>query len=321
MSTLKLRQISLYNRLLPGRDTVTLGQKVRFTFLFSVLMVLLIAQQQQLVQIPGSGRVASAVPDALHGSWFACVTWLILLLVGRRTRPGAAIALTALLGVVVAIGTELLQKLSGGDAEVGDVFFDMVGMGAALCVWSARERLVAPRVGIPMAAVLVLGSLWPVIPPILIDRYRDRIAPELVRFDSAYTQDLISSNSVAQIVSAPDGWTIVGPVLKVTLADHTWPGVHLDDPISDWRRYAELEVDVFVDGSAPMPITISVRLDQAPVDQVYRAFDCAPGPCHLRLPFTDLFDRSVARVNTVVIYSRRAQAGRVFYLGRVGLRE
>ena len=31
-------------------------------------------------------------------------------------------------------------------------------------------------------------------------------------------------------------------------------------------------------------------------------------------------DRDVARVNAVVIYSRRAHAGRVLYLGRVGLR-
>ena len=76
-----------------------------------------------------------------------------------------------------------------------------------------------------------------------------------MRFDSAYTRDLISSNSVAEIVSAPDGWTMTGRVLKVTLADETWPGVYLDDPISDWRRYTELDVDVFVDGSTPMPIT------------------------------------------------------------------
>ena len=160
-----------------SRDTVTLGQNVRFTFLFSALIVLLIAQQQQLVQTPGSGRVATAVADALHGSWFACVTWLMLILVGRWTRPGAAIALMALVGVVIAVGTELLQKLFGGDAEAGDVFFDMVGMGAALCVWSVHRRLLAPRVGIPLAVLLLLGSLWPVVPPILIDRYRDRSSP------------------------------------------------------------------------------------------------------------------------------------------------
>jgi len=283
------------------------------------LILLLIGQQQQLIDMPASGRVATALPDGLHGSWFASVTWAVLMLVGRRVRPRAAIALTVLIGFALAVGTELMQKLTGGDVEVGDVFFDMVGMSAALCVWSARKKLIARRVGVGLATALLLGSLWPVVPPILIDRYRDAIAPELVRFDSPHAWDLIRSSSVAQIVSAPDGWTIVGPVLKVTLAGETYPGVVLDHPIADWRRYAKLDVDVYVDGSTSMPIAISVRLDKAPVDHVYRSFECAPGPCRLQLPLGELFDRDVARVNAVVIYSGRAQAGRVFYLGRVVL--
>jgi len=283
------------------------------------LILLLIAQQQQLIDIPASGRVASALADALHGSWFASVTWVVLMLVGRRVRPRAAIALTVVIGVALAVGTEWVETLTDGDAEVGDVFFDMVGMSAALCVWSAHKKLMARRAGAGIATALLLGSLWPVVPPILIDRYRDSIAPELVRFDSPHAWDLISSSSVAQIVPAPDGWTIVGPVLKVTLAAETYPGVLLDDPIADWRRYAELDVDVYVGGATSMPITISVRLDKAPVDHVYRTFDCGPGPCRLQLPLAGLFDRDVARVNAVVIYSSRAQAGRVFYLGRVAL--
>ena len=91
-------------------------------------------------------------------------------------------------------------------------------------------------------------------------------------------------------------------------------------PIGDWRGYSQLDLDLFVDSSAPMPIAISVRLDNAPVRHVFREFECAPGPCHLTLPLTDLFDRDVARVNEVVIYSLRVAAGRSFYLGRVALR-
>lgn len=283
------------------------------------LILLLIGQQQQLIEVPASGRVASALPNALHGPWFACVTWLVLMLVGRRVRPRAAIALTVLIGLALAVGTELTQKLTGGDVEAGDVFWDMIGMSAALCAWSGRQELMARRLGTGIATALLLGSLWPVAPSILIDRYRDSIAPELVRFDSPRAWDLIGSSSAAQIVSAPDGWAIVGPVLKVTLASETYPGLVLEDPIADWRRYAALDVDVYVDGSVPMPITISVRLDKAPVDHVYRTFECAPGPCRIQLRLAGLFDRDIARVNAVVIYSSRAQAGRVFYLGRVAL--
>jgi hypothetical protein len=286
------------------------------------LLVLLIAQQQQLIAIPGSGRLAVAAPDAIHGAWFACVTWIVLSIVGSRVRQRrATIAITVLIGFVLAAGTELLQALTGGDAEAGDVFFDMLGMTAAICAWSARKKLVSKRVGFGIASLLLLGSLWPVVPPILLDRYRDSIEPDLVRFDSPRAGELIGSSSAAQIDAAPEGWSISGRVLRVTLAAEQWPGVYLNDPTPDWRRYSTLDVELFVDGRSPMPITISVRLDHAPVDHVYRRFTCAPGPCRLQLPFADLFDRAVARVNAVVIFSERDQAGRMFYLGRVALRE
>ena len=286
-----------------------------------VLLVLLIAQQQQLITIQGSGRVASAWPDAIHGAWFACVTWIVLSLVGSRYRRSVTLLSTVAIGVAIAVGTELLQAVTGGDAEVGDVCFDMIGMTAAICAWCGHRKLLPRRLGDALAALLLLVSLWPIVPPLLLDRYRDSIAPDLVRFDSPRASELVSSSSVAQIEAAPDGWSITGPVLGITLAAEKWPGVYLADPIPDWRRYSTLEVDAFVEGRAPMPITISVRLDHASVDHVYRQFTCAPGPCRLQLPFADLFDRAVARVNAVVIYSERDQAGRMFFLGRVALRE
>ncbi len=283
------------------------------------LVALLIAQQQQLIKLSGSGRFWSAVPDALHGSWFACVTWLVLSFVKRWAQRKDVVATTALIGVSIAVGTELMQKLTGGDAEIGDVFFDMVGMSAALCVWSAREKTVGARVGISVATLLMVGSLWPIVMPTLIDRYRDSIAPDLVRFDSRYVMHLLRSGSAVAVVDAPANWSITGPVLKITLADETWPGVWLPDPVSDWRRYSELDVDLFVVGTLSMPITVSVRLGGA--DHVFRQFECAPGSCRLRLQLAGLFDRDVARVSMVVVHSLRTQAGRIVYLGRIALRE
>jgi hypothetical protein len=284
------------------------------------LILLVLVQQQPVVDLPGMGRVAGAVPDALHGAWFACVTWVLLLIVGTRARGGRAVVITAVIGLSVAVGTELLQKSTGGDVESGDVFFDMVGMSAALLLWSANRGFLAPRTGVSLAALLLIGSLWPVVPALLTERYRQAIEPELVRFDSAQGRDLYASNSSIAIVPAPADWSIAGPALRIELADETWPGVRLDRPVADWSPYSTLEVDLFVDGAGPMPVTISVRLDNAPVVQVFERFTCAPGPCRLQLPFAGLFDRAAARVNMVVIFSEREHAGRVMYLGRVALR-
>ncbi len=295
--------------------------RLHLTLAIAALVVLLIAQQQQLIKLPNSGRFWAAFPDALHGTWFACVTWLVLGFVKRVALRGNVVPTTVLIGACIAVGTELIQKLTGGDAEIGDVFFDMVGMSAALLLWCAREKTVPYRFGIVTATLLMVGSLWPIAMPIMIDRYRDSIAPQLVRFDSRYVFDLVHSGSVVALVDPPVEWAIDGRALKVTLADETWPGVWFPNPISDWRRFSELDADVFVEGTGPMPITISIRLRGAEVDHVYHQFQCAPGPCRLQYRLDGLFDRDVARVTMVVVHSLRSQAGRTFYLGQIGLRE
>ncbi len=127
-----------------------------------VLLVLLIVQQQQWVKLPANGHFEGAIPDSIHGSWFACVTWVLLQFTSRWTRGTATmIGATALIGLCLAVGTELLQKITGGDAEAGDVLFDMVGMSAALSFWSARRKLVPARIGVTVAVLLLIGSLWP----------------------------------------------------------------------------------------------------------------------------------------------------------------
>jgi hypothetical protein len=282
------------------------------------LLILLFAQQQQIVGIPWSGRIAAALPDAVHGLWFACVTTIVLYFVERVRRGRTAFVATAAIGVLIAVGTEVVQGLTGGDAEAGDVFFDLVGMSAGLCFWGVRRHLIRPRVGYGATALLLGLSVWPVVPAIAVERCRDSIAPELVRFDSPCVHELYSVNGPSEIVPAPQPWLIKGQVLKVTLAADT--GIHFDDPISDWRPYAELQIDAFVGGDALLPVSVSVRLDNAPVDHVYRTIDCAPGQCKIEIPLDGLFDREVARVNAVVIYSSRAARGRVLYIGRVVLR-
>jgi hypothetical protein len=288
-------------------------------FAAAALLALLFVQQQQLIALPQSGRIASAVPDALHGPWFAVVTWLIAAFAGRYTRGASTLWITALLGALLAVGTEVLQGLTGGDAELGDVVCDLLGMGAALCVRAARADLMRPRPAIAVAVLLLVVSQWPLVHAQLVDRYRNTLAPELLGFDSVFANDLVTSNSAVAFVAPPAAWPIGHRVLRIALADETYPGIHLDDPIADWRSYTALAVDVYVDGTQPLPVTISVRIDNAPVDHVYRTFGCAPGPCAIVWPLAGLFDPDVARVNAVVIYSARDSAGRVVYLGRVAL--
>ena len=54
----------------PGRLYLMLGA--------GAVIALLFAQQQQLIKVPGWGHFWAAARDALHGTWFACVTTFYL---------------------------------------------------------------------------------------------------------------------------------------------------------------------------------------------------------------------------------------------------
>jgi hypothetical protein len=245
------------------------------------------------------------------------VTWLMLWLIAGRLRGWHAVGLAVFLSVLLAFGTEAMQLVTGRDAQLSDALRDLLGASAAVAAWCARKRLVAAQLAYPLAGLLLLGSMAPLFQALATEARRVNIAPDLVRFDSTIDRALFGSNSVVEVVPGPDGK--VAHALKITLADETWPGIHLDEPMADWRGYRALAVDLYVEGDEPLPVTLSVRLDNAPVDHVYRTFDCAPGPCSIRLPLAGLFDADVARVNAVVIYSVRAFAGRTMYLYRVAL--
>jgi hypothetical protein len=130
---------------------------------------------------------------------------------------------------------------------------------------------------------------------------------------------LLNTNSDIALIDAPPGWRD-GParVLSVALADVTWPGITLPEPVPDWSAFDTLEVDVFT--PAVLAINVSIRLRDASVDHVYRTFALAPGVHRLALPIRAMFDAANTRVSQVGIYSTRAYAGQVVYLGDVRLR-
>jgi hypothetical protein len=281
--------------------------------------VLALLAAQQVLTVPGSGRLVGGVQNALHGPWFAAVMWLCLTLYARRLPDWRGIAAAGLTAVVLAFGTEALQMLTGGDAELSDVGFDLLGAAGATALFCARSGRWRRAPGYLIGTLLLLATLYPLGDAAAVEWQRRAFLPQLVRFGAPFSASLYRANSPAEVVDAPTPWPGIQRALEIHLSNQTWPGVAFDEPLDDWRPYSVLTIDAFVAGSAPLPVTVSVRLDHAAGDHVYRTFTCTPGPCRISLPLTDLFDRATARVNAVVIYSRRRYAGRTLYLGRIEL--
>ncbi len=283
--------------------------------MLAVVVVLLIVQQFAVV--PGSGRIAGGLQNAAHGPWFALVTYLVWRVVRGRFSPPRALIATALVAFGLALITEALQILTGGDAQWADVAFDMLGACAALTFVAGRTQALPRVASLWTAGCLLLLTLTPAMTALAITAHRNAIFPELVALDAPFYGGLLNANSRIEVVEAPAGWQNPGRVLAIEFADTRWPGVSLPEPVSDWSAFAALEVELFTEREVEMHV--SVRLADAPTDHVYRTFQLRGGPARLTLPIAELFDARRARVTDVVIYSTRQYAGQTVYLGRVAL--
>jgi hypothetical protein len=265
---------------------------------------------QQFLEVPGDGRLARGLENALHGPWFALVTWMLQLTfvrVAKREANAATLIIGFAMALVLALASEAVQLGQGRNASLGDVLLDMLGASAALALWAATVGMVRWRYATSLAVLLLTLSSAPLLSALVVRSYQAHLAPTLVRFDQAAATWLYESNSVTAIV---DG------LLVVQLADTRWPGFTLPEPIADWRGYQRLVVELELD--EPLNLSVSVRLVGR--DHVYRNTSLAPGSHVLSLDLPAMFDVERERVSAVVIYSSAVFAGKTLRIRRVRLK-
>jgi hypothetical protein len=288
-----------------------------------IAVVIVLIGAQQFLGWPGEGRLASGFSNAMHGPWFFVLT-LVMIELGARAlgwrRRWRTVFDVLGLAFVVAVGTEAVQILTARDAGWLDIGLDMLGAVAALAFWAARAGLCRRWTGVAVAVMALTLSSLPLLGALGVAAHQRNIAPTLVDFESPWWRVFTRTNSAMALVEPPAAWRgTAAPVLKVTLADTVWPGLRLHEPLSDWSAYEKLQLQVYVPGTSPLRLSVSIRLRNAPLDHVYRNFDLAPGPHLVNLSFTELFDAGQARIKELVIYSTRDHAGQVVMVGGLSL--
>jgi hypothetical protein len=281
----------------------------RRTMVVPLVSLAALVVAQQLLEVPGDGRLVRGLENALHGPWFALVTWMLQLLFVRLAEREANVATLAIgftMALVLALASEAVQLGQGRNASLDDVLLDMLGATAALALWAATVGMVSLRYATSLAVLLLTLSSAPLLSAVAVRSYQTHIAPTLVRFDQSVASWLYHSNSAAAVV---DG------LLVVHLADTRWPGITLPEPIADWRGYQSLVVELELDEA--LELSVSVRLVGR--DHVYRNVPLAPGTHAVSLDLPAMFDVERERVSAVVIYSSAAFAGRTLRIRRVRL--
>ena len=62
----------------------------RRTTVLPLVTLLALVAAQQFLEVPGGGRLARGLENALHGPWFALVTWVLQLMFVRVAKREAS---------------------------------------------------------------------------------------------------------------------------------------------------------------------------------------------------------------------------------------
>ena len=205
---------------------------------------------------PGPTLRAQVLFDAAHLPWFALLT-VVLDAARRRYLAGLLVPFLLVL-LLLAVGGELLQLTRAG-REVGwqDVARNLAGALLGLAIGQALALRRWRRVGLLLAALLALT----LAAPLRLEwarHARAQAAPLL--FDAQRTSwAALQSANVATAHRCMPDMTGCVRALAVPVTEQPWPGIRLLELDQDWRGYARLCADVYIEAAAPIRLLAGLR--------------------------------------------------------------
>jgi hypothetical protein len=312
-------------------------------------------------ELPGQERYSAVLQDGCHAPAFATLSLISLTLLARRVRYGernpvqqtratdrsvlthaaATVVTMALLGAA----TEVLQGLLGGDAEVDDAICDVVGSIAASSFWvymHLRARAdTGARIGRSVAILACAATIGYWIAPMVrcADAYWNRYAqfPVLAQFRSQRDLYFITSSAgEMQIVpvalrasSDNTGGDTPSTALRAVLDHDRWPGITLSEPISDWRRYRMLALDLSNPGESAMSLRLRIndRAHDGEFDDRFNSDVSLPprGRTTIRIPLEGVASSprsrrmDMSQIAEVALFRDGSAPGQVVLLHRIWL--
>jgi hypothetical protein len=271
--------------------------------------------------------------DAAHAPAFAVFT----LFLASRLPSGWALvrrlAWTFGTAVLVAVGIEFLQKLTGRETSFTDILNGVIGAFLAVlwcAMWPAgfanRALFIFYAAAVSAAMVLPAWRQWGSI------CWRQLHFPLIADFESRAEFRpwwTVIANEI------PPGSTILPSVrgvshgkgaARVSMFGKHYPGVRIVTADQDWSSYRTLAFDVLNPGR---PFELSLRVDDnLPITTLNDYFVCAlsmkSGWNHVRIPLADIQrarNRSfnIASVRKLIFFLDQPREPHVFYLDWIRL--
>lgn len=287
---------------------------------------MLLVAVQQLVTFGSDRLLDQTLTNAAHVPLFALLTLLLHRLLGRP--PWYRLLIVAL---GLAVLTEALQVVTNRQPSLVDLTLDLLGILPVIGAITLRRR--RRRSGRPVSGRVVWFATWAAIagmtlaaPVRVLVAYAERDAafPRLLIPGNRPLELLVGSNGSMRLTRGPADWTGYAdrPVLETIWGDERYPGLTFTEVVSDWTGFDALQVDVYLTGDAPMPLTAAVGHVGTEGTARYLQIEVAPGPSRLRYPLDALLeplDDAPVRVSKLILHSTREYRGRRLLIGDVRL--
>jgi VanZ family protein len=215
------------------------------------------------ITIPGHTILADELQNSGHTLVFGVSALISLRLLRtttwiKRNHVGNQYLAVFILCLIAGIAVELLQSVTGGDADIYDVVRDIAGIVAFLGFYALIDREITTSLkgnkrrvltSTTLISVLVLGlALYPLSRLACFYYERHEAFPVIIDFSSAWFNDFVSTkNAELVVVTAPEEWAQEAGklVARITLKPAKYPGFHIDEPAPDWTGYSNLNLKIF----------------------------------------------------------------------------
>lgn len=242
------------------------------------------------------------------------------------------------IGAAFAVLSEWLQQFVGRELEFHDILLNLAGiliLHGACYLWANRKNL--SEVSASFKVIFFVGSvalIFVIFSDLIITIqrifYLQRQLPLITSFEEDWElfRWEANINSHAQIV--PDTSQSGQHFLKVTCKSGNFPGITLEYPPQDWRRYQCFSFEIRNRETAPF--VLNVRIDDrsdgnSNRNRIYFKFKVDPGRQVCRIPFEEIRARAAiqpfdfSNVRRVVFFLNHPAARRVFHLDEIRFSE
>jgi hypothetical protein len=247
----------------------------KFRYLFSALTVIGAVGVLLFADIPSSTQVMRELLNLGHLPLFFVVAAAVhrFLKVSPKQLSHSILSylIVAAIGIVLALGTEMLQLMVGRDAELEDVLRDVSGVliylafNYAVSRWKLRRtgRAFYPSSMIPLfvAVLLTVLSSMSLLTWVTASLHRNSQFPVLCAFESPLDLKFVSPlDANLTIVDPPPGAAFgEGKCGYLELRPALYPGITIWETCPDWSSYDSLEFRVFNPGKDS--VMLSIRID------------------------------------------------------------